>query len=231
MLFRSAEALRQEITSGGRQSAQDRFIALTALIAQAGAQSKLVSKEKRKELIDSFFEEYYAIVDGLEANQENFIVRFKSGNTMLQALFVLYNEGRHDKLIAEIVRFLPSMRLFYKASNFTSWPEALNLFLYVHMLLAMSTGEWLTQHGYATKPGHPLQEIKTLALVMMAQGAELLKDADPDNQLIGMVRANLGNMLEKTNEAREDLFSDGAELADVDELIEKKYNEYASQKN
>ena len=99
------------------------------------------------------------------------------------------------------------------------------------MLLAMSTGEWLTQHGYATKPGHPLQEIKTLALVMMAQGAELLKDADPDNQLIGMVRANLGNMLEKTNEAREDLFSDGAELADVDELIEKKYNEYASQKN
>ena len=226
-----AEALRQEITQGGRQSARDRFTALTALIAQAGAQSKLISKAKKKELIDKFFEEYYAIVDGLEMNQENFTARFKSGDTMLQAFFVLYNEGRHDKLIEEIVRFLPSMRLFYKASNFTSWPDALNLFLYVHMMLAMSTGEWLTQNGSSSDRDHPFQEIKTLALIMTAQGAELLKDADPDNQLIGMVRANLGNMLERTNEAREDLFSDGTELADVDQLIEKRYEEYVSQKN
>ena len=229
-----AEALRQEITQVGRQSAQDRFMALTALIAQAGAQSKLVSKEKKKELIDSFFEQYYAIVDELELNQETFTIRFKSSNTMLQAFFVLYNEGRHDKLIKEIVRFLPSMRLFYKASNFTSWPEALNLFLYVHMLLAMSTTEWLQQKGYdvnSSELEHPIQEIRLLALIMTAQGAELLKDADPDNQLIGIVRANLGNMLESTNEAREDLFSDGTELADVDTLIEKRYNEYASQKD
>ncbi|MBO4611456.1 MAG: DUF4062 domain-containing protein [Bacteroidales bacterium] len=226
-----AEALRQEITQGGRQSARDRFTALTALIAQAGARSKLISKAKKKELIDKFFEEYYAIVDSLEMNQENFTARFKSGDTMLQAFFVLYNEGRYDKLIEEIVRFLPSMRLFYKASNFTSWPDALNLFLYVHMMLAMSTGEWLTQNGSSSDRDHPFQEIKTLALIMTAQGAELLKDADPDNQLIGMVRANLGNMLERTNEAREDLFSDGTELADVDQLIEKRYEEYVSQKN
>ena len=126
------------------------------------------------------------------------------------------------------------MRLFYKASNFFSWTEALNLFLYVHMILTMATVDWLKEHGYNINPlgtDHPLQQIQLWALMLTAQGAELLKDADPDNQLIGIVRANLGNLLEGTNEAREDLLGDGAKPEDIDLLIEKKYHEYASQKD
>ena len=231
-----AEALRREVAgkSGAQQSVKDRFTALYALAAQAGAKSSLVSRKKKEELIDQFFEEYYALVDSLELNNETFMARFKSGQMMLGAFGVLYDQDRYEKMVKELVRFLPSMRLFYKSSNFFSYPDALNLFLYVHMMLVMSTTEWLTVHGFETdpeEPQHPFQEIKALALILTAHGAELLKDADPDNPMINMVRSKLGTFLDKTDETRESIFSGDTKVEDIDTMIENSYEKYASQKD
>ncbi|MBP5172249.1 MAG: hypothetical protein J6037_00900, partial [Bacteroidales bacterium] len=229
-----AEALRQDISQGGRQNARDRFTALTPLLIQAGTPSKLVSKKQRAELLDKFFEEYYKIVDSLEVNQENFLARYKSGDMMLNAFAVLYDQGMYERQIEEILRFMPSMELFYKVSNYFSRPDSLYLFLFIHMMLVMSTTEWLKAHGYdldPEEPEHLFHEIRSYALIATAQGAELLKDVDPDNSLINMVRGNLGNLLDRTEEIRDKTFNEDFQLKDIDSLIEKAYEEYVSQKN
>ncbi len=229
-----AEALRQDISQGGRQNARDRFTALTPLLIQAGTPSKLVSKKQRAKLLDKFFEEYYKIVDSLEVNQENFLARYKSGDMMLNAFAVLYDQGMYERQIEEILRFMPSMELFYKVSNYFSRPDSLYLFLFIHMMLVMSTTEWLKAHGYdldPEEPEHLFHEIRSYALIATAQGAELLKDVDPDNSLINMVRGNLGNLLDRTEEIRDKTFNEDFQLKDIDSLIEKAYEEYVSQKN
>ena len=230
-----AEALRRETTGYAHQSAKDRFTALYPLVAQAGAHSLLVSKEKKAELIDSFFERYYQIVDSLELDDETWNARYKSARSVLDALAVLYNQERYGKLIDEAVRFIPSMQLFYKANSFFSHAEALSLFTNFHMLLALAAHAWLERNGIGSelgKLGHPVQDIMHYSLVATAEGGERLKDIDPDNPLIATLRTQFTGLFERTAAMRKELLArDGFELKDIDRMIQESYKTYASQKD
>ncbi len=220
-----AEALRGGAGSGAK-SAKERFTALFPLVAQAGTKSALISKKKRMELLDQFFDEYYAIVDDLELNQETFEARFKSYNLIINALSVLMTEGRYDRALEEFVRFIPSMQLFYKASNFFSWAEALQTYLSFHMLLTLSAWELMKSQGIEWKfsqTDEPLAHIADMAYVAALEGGNLLKEIDPDNEWVLNFRKMFTDNSERIELVRE--FRGDIELKDIDKYIQEAYAE------
>lgn len=220
-----AQALRGGAGDGAR-SAKERFTALFPLVAQAGTQSALVSKQKREALIDQFFDEYYAIVDDLELNQETFDARFKSYNLILNAVSVLLTQRRHDRALEELVRFIPSMQLFYKVGNFFSWAESLQVYLSFHMLLTLSAWELMKSKGIEWKfasAGNPLAHIADLAYIAAVEGGNLLKEMDPENEWIKNFRKMFTDNNERVERVRE--FRGDIELKDIDTYIQEAYAE------
>ncbi|MBP5488173.1 MAG: DUF4062 domain-containing protein [Bacteroidales bacterium] len=220
-----AQALRGG-AGGGATSAKERFTALFPLVAQAGTKSSLVSKNKRMELLDSFFDQYYAIVDDLEPGQEAFEARFKSYNVMINALSVLMTEGQHERALAEFIRFIPSMQLFYRAENFFSWAEALQTYLSFHMLLTLSTWELMKSKGIVWQFGltqEPLARVADLAYCAAVEGGNLLKEIDPDNEWVKNFRKMFTDNAERVELVRK--FRGDTGLEEIDKLIQYAYAE------
>ena len=228
-----AQALRDEIAGGERKSVSERLTALYSLVAQAGAKSKLVSKAKKLELIDSYFKEYYAIIDGLEVDNDTFTARFKSTTQVIDALSVLYMCGDYGRLLKEAVRFIPSIKLFFRASNFFSYPDALDKFLKFHMVLGLGAMQWLNEQGIDFGEGtdfHPIQKIYLLAWMATAEGSDLLKDVDPDNIAVEQIRGQIAGMVGNVDKLRS-YFGEDLEIKEIDTLIEKAYQDYVTSQN
>ena len=228
-----AQALRDEIAGGERKSVSERLTALYSLVAQAGAKSKLVSKAKKLELIDSYFKEYYAIIDGLEVDNDTFTARFKSTTQVIDALSVLYMCGDYGRLLKEAVHFIPSIKLFFRASNFFSYPDALDKFLKFHMVLGLGAMQWLNEQGIDFGEGtdfHPIQKIYLLAWMATAEGSDLLKDVDPDNIAVEQIRGQIAGMVGNVDKLRS-YFGEDLEIKEIDTLIEKAYQDYVTSQN
>ena len=224
-MVEKAEELRRGAGTGVR-SARERFTALNALVAQAGTASRMISKQKRLELLDSFFKEYYAIVDDLELNQETFEARFKSYNIFINAISVLLTEELYERALEEFVRFIPSMKLFYRASNFFSWPEALEKYLSFHMLLTLSAWNVMKSRGIEwrfAQSDEPLSRIADLAYTAALEGGNLLKEIDPDNEWIKNFRKMFTGNMDRVELVRD--FRGDIDLKDIDTFIQEAYAE------
>ncbi|MBR3500754.1 MAG: hypothetical protein IKO04_05070, partial [Bacteroidales bacterium] len=222
-MVEKAEELRRGAGTGVR-SARERFTALNALVAQAGTASRLISKQKRLELLDSFFKEYYAIVDDLELNQETFEARFKSYNIFINAISVLLTEELYERALEEFVRFIPSMKLFYRASNFFSWPEALEKYLSFHMLLTLSAWNVMKSRGIEwrfAQSDEPLSRIADLAYTAALEGGNLLKEIDPDNEWIKNFRKMFTGNMDRVELVRD--YRGDIDLKDIDTYIQEAY--------
>jgi len=212
-----AEALRKELGDVQMQSASER---LTALYPLLGKVSEDLSA------VDEFFEEYYAIVDTLELTEESFKARFNSAKLVMFACDILLRTGRAEKLMEELMRFMPSMRLFYRADNFFSRPEALELFVRYHLTL-MSAAQGLGGEFHLVKDNDtPLRKIGNLAFLAVNEGILRLKEADPDSKFLAASRSSFtGNTREDADLIREVLGVEYDSLKEIDDLIEEQYVE------
>ena len=210
-----AEALAQEASRRGGSDAAERFAALVPLLAQAGGRGLFSSRKKAAAALDSFFNGYYAIVDSLEPSPENWLARFKSGMQMISAFTLLQQEKDDGRLLEELMRFLPSMRLFCQAKGFFRNPEALELFLYYHVLLMDATLE---------KGDDSLQRIGEIAALALAEGGGLLKEVDPDHPLNGTLRSHRSISRENAEEMRAALGLEGTDIAGLDDVIQEEYD-------
>ena len=220
-----ADAL-QNGGAADHNSPKERFTALYPMIAQAGAASSGV----RNTILREFFKKYYEIVDELELNDETFEARFKSSKLIINACMLLQKDDKHEWIIIALMDFITSMRLFYLAGNFFSSPEPLELFLQFHIMLATACSGWLSEKGLAKdwdEDGlHPIQRMQALATVATAEGAELLKDADPDNSWIKELRGPLSGLIAGTDGLREEFFDEDFGLKDIDKKIKDIYDEF-----
>ena len=212
-----ADELKKELDAGDARSASERFTALTPLLAQA---------HKDPSLVDRFFREYYAIVDSLEVNESNFTARFKSARLMLFAYDILLSNKEYGRLLDELIRFIPSMQLFYRAGNFFSYPEALSLHMQYHIAFISAT-QRLEQYKLLFDVGTPLSKIGCLAYLACTEAGLRLKELDPDGQLMSQLRQGFaGNTQEDVDMLRESLGLQGVPLKDIDDYINEQYNEY-----
>ena len=207
-----AEAVAQEASRQSGPSTGERFAALQPLLAQAGSRGLFSSKKKTMAALDQFFTGYYAVLDSLEPSEENSVARYRSGMQMISAFALLQQMKDNERLLEELMRFLPSMRLFCRANGFFRNPEALQLFLYYHMLL-MDAARGLEEDKY--------QRIGDIAALALAESGLLLKEIDPDNPVAGMVRGSLER--ESAEEMRKALGLEGVDIAGLDDVIQEEY--------
>jgi len=208
------------------QSAKERFAALYPLLAQAGT----TPLPDRNVLLRRLFKEYYKIVDDLELNNETFDARFKSSKIIMDACALLQMGKQHEWIIIAIMDFFPSMRLFYRAGNFFSSPEPLQLCLQLHIMLGIACYYWLEEKGlskdWEAEDLHPIQRMQAYAAIATAESAELLKDTDPENSLIASLRGQIAGLIENTSKFREDLAEDNLSIKDIDKKINDIYDEF-----
>ena len=222
--FIKADKLKKELEDVQEKSASERFTALYPLLGQ-------VSKEPSR--IDEFFDRYYAIVDSLEVNDnDNFSARFKSAKLVLFAYNILLASGQPGRLLEELMRFMPSMRLFYRAGNFFSWPEALELYIQYHLAFLSAAQSLGGNFNIIKDNGTPLQKIGNLSFLAANEGILRLKEADPDSKLLASSRASFtGNTKEDVDLIRKYLELEDLALKDIDKLIEEQYEEYVTTQN
>ena len=213
------------------KSPKERFTALFPLLARAEG----ASSEVRNTILREFFDKYYAIVDDLKLDNETFKARFDSSKLIMIACMLLQADGKHEWIIIALMDFMPSMRLFYRAGNFFSFPETLNLFVQYHITLSMACHNWLSEKGllkeWDEEELHPIQNILALSNIATAEGGELLKDADPDNTIITLLRGQLSGLIASTDSLREQYFDEDFTLKDLDKKIEDIYNEFLETQN
>lgn len=211
---------------GNYQSPKERFTALYPLLAQAESATSGV----RNTILREFFKKYYDIVDELELSDETFEARFKSSKLIMNACMLLQADDKHEWVIIALMDFITSMRLFCLAGNFFSSPEPLELFLQFHIMLATACSGWLSEKGLAKdwdEDGlHPIQRMQALATVATAEGAELLKDADPDSSWIKELRGPLSGLIAGTDDLRKEFFDEDFTLKDIDKKIKDIYDEF-----
>ena len=223
-----ADALAEEVVGQAKRSAKDRFVALQPLLMQATARGVFASRKKSLAALDRFLEEYYAIVDSLEPGDENFVARFNSGGQMINAFYTLLGMKEFDRLLEELIRFLPSMQLFCSAPSFFSNPEALELYVQYHQLYQGVTYN-LRDRGGARNEA--IQQIGMLATLAVYEAGERLKEIDPDNALVKLLRSRLASSRDTIPMLREELGAEDVELRDLDELINEQYESYVSTQN
>ena len=223
----------QEVMASGQkeEGAKERFTALYPLVAQSMGKTP----EERKSILSSFFKQYYEIVEDLEVNTENFKARFSSSKVILGAFMLLEQDKRYEWLIIALMDFMPSMRFFYRAGNFFSYPEALELHVRFHIMLVMACHNYLEEKGlfkdWDEEELHPLQRIQALSTIATAEGGELLKDADPDNPLVGQLRTQLSNLVSRTDNLRKEFLDEETDIKDIDKRITDIYNEFLETQN
>ena len=212
-----AQDLKKELDGGEATGASERFTALTPLLVQA---------PKDPSLVDRFFSEYYAIADSLEPNESNFTARFKSARLMLFAYDILLANKEYGRLLDELMRFMPSMKLFYRAGNFFSYPEALSIHLQYHIAFISAT-QGLEQYKLIFDIDTPLSKTGCLAYLACTEAGLHLKEVDPDGQIMSKVRQGFArNTQEDVDLLRERLGLENVPLKDIDDYIEEQYNEY-----
>ena len=212
------EALQKELQSIQTQSASERLTALYPLIGQAA---------KDPSLLDGFFDKYYDIVDSLELDNDTFTARFKSAKLMIFAYNILLAAGRPERLLEELMRFMPSMKLFYKAGNFFSSPEPLELFIQYHLAFVSATQRIAGEYQFLKENDTPLEKIGNFAFLATNEGALRLKEVDPESKFITELRGFFaGNTKEDVDLMREILEVEDVDPKGLDALIEEQYDEY-----
>lgn len=216
-----ADALRQESASVAR-TPRERFAALFPLLQQAE------SSENHAAMLDRFFEAYYAISESLEPCEESFRAIFQASAMVLQALNMLSDKKLHSRALEEGMRYMSTMRWFYGSKNFFNHAECLQLFVSYHFLLHKAALGMLGGKLSDLDPdeeGNPLQNIMMMTYVPMREGALKVKELDPDNQMIGVLRmgasAKDDRKYLRNRESRKNL-----DLSKWDDMIEEQYKEY-----
>ena len=219
-----AEALTKEVSGHSAPTAIERFAALQPLLSQASHRGLLASRKKASAALDRFFTEYYAIVDSLEPNQEGIQARYWSGMQVIAALSVLAQDREMQRLLDELMRFLPSMRHFCRAEGYFRNSEALQLFLYYHAMLMDAA---FALAGEPESPGEgesPLQRIGEIAVLATTESAALLKEVDPDFPFDKALRSHRGLFRGNVDGLRELLGLEDVDIADLDDIIQKEYD-------
>ncbi len=220
-----AAALAEEVAGLTALSAKDRFTALQPLLMKAYGRGLFVSRKQTAAALDQFLKEYYAIVDSLEPNDENFTARFWSGGQMNLAFQVIHCMKDYDRLLEELIRFLPSMQLFCCAPNFFSNSEALEMYVKYHSFFVG------VEMSLKDRDDEAIQRIGMLAQLAMYEAGERLKEIDPDNVLIKTCRSYFASSRDVISALREQLGVEDVELKDLDELIKEQYESYVSTQN
>ena len=125
------------------------------------------------------------------------------------------------------MRFMPSMKLFYKAGNFFSSPEPLELFIQYHLAFVAATQRIAGEYQFLKENDTPLKKIGNLAFLATNEGALRLKEVDPESRFITELRGFFaGNTKEDVDLMREILEVEDVEPKGLDALIEEQYDEY-----
>ena len=220
-----AAALAEEVAGLTALSAKDRFTALQPLLMKAYGRGLFVSRKQTAAALDQFLKEYYVIVDSLEPNDENFTARFWSGGQMNLAFQVIHGMKDYDRLLEELIRFLPSMQLFCCAHNFFSNSEALEMYVKYHSFFVG------VEMSLKDRDDEAIQRIGMLAQLAMYEAGERLKEIDPDNVFIKTCRSYFASSRDVISALREQLGVEDVELKDLDELIKEQYESYVSTQN
>ena len=220
-----ADALAEEVAGLTALSAKDRFVALQPLLMKAYARGLFVSRKQTAAALEQFLKEYYAIVDSLELNDENFSARFWSGGQMNLAFQVIVGMKDYDRLLKELIRFLPSMQLFCCARSFFSNSEALEMYVEYHSFFVG------VEMSLKDRDDEAIQRIGMLAQLAMYEAGERLKEIDPDNVFIKTCRSYFASSRDVISALREQLGVEDVELKDLDELIKEQYESYVSTQN
>ena len=220
-----AAALAEEVAGLTALSAKDRFTALQPLLMKAYGRGLFVSRKQTAAALDQFLKEYYVIVDSLEPNDENYIARFWSGGQMNLAFQVIHGMKDYDRLLEELIRFLPSMQLFCCAHNFFSNSEALEMYVKYHSFFVG------VEMSLKDRDDEAIQRIGMLAQLAMYEAGERLKEIDPDNVFIKTCRSYFASSRDVISALREQLGVEDVELKDLDELIKEQYESYVSTQN
>ena len=219
-----AEALTQEISGHSAPTAFERFAALQPLLSQAGHRGLLASRKKASAALDRFFTEYYAIVDSLEPNQESIQARYWSGMQVIAALSILDQDREMQRLLDELMRFLPSMRHFCRAEGYFRNSEALQLFLYYHAMLMDAAFALAGEPESLGEGESPLQRIGEIAVLATTESGALLKEVDPDFSFDRALRSHRGLFRNKVDDLRKFLGLEDVDIADLDDIIQKEYD-------
>lgn len=219
-----ADALTQDISGQSDPSAIERFTALQPLLSQAGNRGLLASRKKASAALDRYFTEYYAIVDSLEPSQENWLARYRSGMQVISALSILQQDKDEQRLLDELMRFLPSMRLFCQANGYFRNSEALQLFLYYHAMLTDAAFAVAGKPDSLGEGESPLQRIGEIALLAMTESGALLKEVDPDFPLGGALRSHRGLYRNNVDDLRKLLCLEDVDIAGLDDVIQEEYD-------
>ena len=221
-----AEALRQESAASEGQRPKDRFATLFPILQQARACSPLFQKKKQGALLDSFFEQYYAIAYSLESDVESGKAVVQASSMIIHALDLLSDRKDYQRLLEEWMRYKPTMSWFYRANGFFDDSGGLQLFVSYHYLLSNAALGLLGGKPVDTdEEENPMQAILELAFAALSEGALKLKELDPDNQLVSALRSFLSG--EKGKELqRNRIDMKGMSLGDFDEIIEEEYQKY-----
>ena len=220
-----AAALAEEVAGLTALSAKDRFTALQPLLMKAYGRGLFVSRKQTAAALDQFLTEYYAIVDSLELNDENFTARFWSGGQMNLAFQVILGMKDYDRLLEELVRFLPSMQLFCCAPNFFSNSKALEMYVQYHSFFVG------VEMSLEDRDDEAVRRIGMLGQLAMFEAGERLKEIDPDNVFIKTCRSYFASSRDVISALREQLGVEDVELKDLDELIKEQYESYVSTHN
>ena len=223
-----AAALRQESAVSGGQSPKDRMATLFPLLQQAKACNPLFQKKKQTALLDRFFEDFYAITDSLEAGDESSKAIIQASSMMIQALDMLSARKDYHRLLEEGIRYKSTMSWFYRAKGFFNDGGGLQLFVSYNYLLSNAAMGLLGVKPGDPGPdeeGNPLREILELAYVAVREGGLRLKELDPDNQLVGVLRNFFRGEQEKQY-LRNRVDITDQELGELDDMIEEQYLKY-----
>ena len=230
-----AGQLAAEIAALPESNADDRFMALQPLLAQAGAKGLMVNRKKAGEAMDRFLEGFYDILDSLEPTWDNVLIIFKRSMMIIQALDILHKKKEYDRMLAEAIRFMPFMELFYTKDGFFSQSSTLELFSIYYFYIWMATTDLgASPDAFGKGEGSPLQEIFVLSLTALTEGLRKLNEADPDNRMINMLRSHTGKFQELAEALRkewniEDISAKGV-IEGLDKEILENYALYTSEK-
>ena len=219
-----AEALTKEISGHSAPTAFERFAALQPLLSQAGHRGLLASRKKASAALDRFFTEYYAIVDSLEPNQEGIQARYWSSKQVIAALGFLAQDREMQRLLDELMRFLPSMRHFCRAKGYFRNSEALQSFLYYHAMLSEAAFALAGEPESLGEGESPLQRIGEIAVLATTESGALLKEVDPDFPLGKALRSHRGLFRDNVEDLRKFLGLEDVDIADLDDIIQKEYD-------
>lgn len=232
----NAESLTKEMAAMDLTTAKERFVSIQPLLAQAGAKGLLVNKKKARESLERYIKEYYAILDSMEPTNENLYACFNYSLQIINVFEILVSNKEYERTLKEIIRYMPTMELFYNLdSRFFDKPATLQLFVLYHFYFWITTISLFGIDNNADfeemlKSENPVHKMYVYISFGLFQGLSRLRDLDPDNSIIDIVRTRIYAM-PPWQVIMENLGLKNTGLDKIDKLIMEQYKLYASKKN